>query len=127
MWHIILVEDAKEQCPLEDYFESIVDLKLKAKILRDIDLLEEFGTELGLPHSKIIKTARGNLYELRTKQSSNISRIFYQFASGNRIILLNGFIKKTNKISKQEIIRAYQLLNIWKESNHDKVLSESKK
>lgn len=38
MWHIILVEDAKEQCPLEDYFESIVDLKLKAKILRDIDL-----------------------------------------------------------------------------------------
>lgn len=55
MWHIILVEDAKEQCPLEDYFESIVDLKLKAKILRDIDLLEEFGTELGLPHSKILK------------------------------------------------------------------------
>lgn len=37
------------------------------------------------------------------KTSNNISRIFYFFYCDNKIIMTNGFIKKTNKTPKKEI------------------------
>ena len=43
------------------------------------------------------------MFELRIKFASDISRIFYFFVVDNRIILTNGFIKKTSKTPKSEI------------------------
>ena len=41
--------------------------------------------------------------ELRSKQSSNITRIYYFFFVGKKAILTNGFIKKTKKTPKAEL------------------------
>lgn len=43
---------------------------------------------------------------MRIKFSSDISRIFYIFYVGNKIVVTNGFIKKTQKTPETELERA---------------------
>lgn len=69
-----------------------------AKVLRVIDLLEKFGHNLGLPHSKKVSA---QLYELRIRGAQEV-RLFYIFHK-SRIFLLHGFIKKSQKIPRREI------------------------
>lgn len=77
-----------------------------ARVVHVINLLEKFGNKFGLPHSKMV--SRG-LFELRIPGNQNI-RIFYTF-SGNKAVLLHGFIKKTSKIPSKEIDLAIKRLN----------------
>lgn len=87
------------KAPIEDFLNSI-DGKMRAKALHELSILEEFGNRLREPHSKAV----GNgLFELRVKFASDISRIFYFFVVDNRIILTNGFVKKSAKTPKAEI------------------------
>ncbi|MBQ9982237.1 MAG: type II toxin-antitoxin system RelE/ParE family toxin [Oscillospiraceae bacterium] len=46
------------------------------------------------------------IFELRAKIGSDISRVLYFFVIGRKIILTNGFIKKTQKTPKEEIEKA---------------------
>lgn len=46
------------------------------------------------------------MFELRIKSGSNISRIIYFFYVDRRIILINGFVKKTQKKPRIEIDKA---------------------
>lgn len=50
------------------------------------------------------------LYEIRVEVGSNIFRIFCCFDKGSLVILFNGFQKKTQKNSKQQIERAMKLM-----------------
>jgi phage-related protein len=76
---------------------------MRVKTLGSIDILAEFGNTLREPYSKAI----GNgLFELRIKFAGDISRIFYFFVVDNRIILTNGFVKKTPKTPPGEIALA---------------------
>ena len=91
---------------LDDLVEGFINSLEKpaiAKVLRVIDLLENFGHELGMPHSKKITAA---IYELRIRGRQEI-RFFYCF-KGKNIILLHGFVKKSDKIPKKEIKVAIQ-------------------
>lgn len=54
-----------------------------------------------MPYSKKITI---NLYELRIKGKQEI-RLFYTYKN-NKIIILSGFIKQTNKTPKNEIQKA---------------------
>lgn len=102
-FEIIFYHASNDDCPVLRYLKSIDDKKLYAKILRDIELLKISGNLLHEPYSKSLSHG---LFELRTKQGSNISRIIYFFVVGNKIILTNGFIKKTNKTPKEELNKA---------------------
>lgn len=79
------------------------DDKMKAKILGLIDILEEYGNQLREPYSKAIGDG---IFELRAKVGSDISRVMYFFYYEGRIILTNGFVKKTQKTPKSEIALA---------------------
>ncbi|MFH1142683.1 MAG: type II toxin-antitoxin system RelE/ParE family toxin [Candidatus Uhrbacteria bacterium] len=74
-----------------------------ARAIRTIELLNEFEYRLGLPHSKSI--GKG-LFELRIHGRHNV-RILYVFHK-EYIVLLHGFIKKTNQIPKKEFNTALQ-------------------
>ena len=76
---------------------------MKAKVLRSIMLLEQNGNDLREPFSKPLGDG---IFELRISQSSNVSRVLYFFTLGNKIILTHGFIKKTKKTPRAEILRA---------------------
>ncbi|OGF84895.1 hypothetical protein A2Z63_02185 [Candidatus Giovannonibacteria bacterium RIFCSPLOWO2_02_44_8] len=82
---------------LEDFIKSL-EKPAAAKILRTLDLLEMFGYELGMPHSRKISN---RLFELRIRGTQEI-RIFYTFYK-NEAILLHGFLKKTEQTPQKEI------------------------
>lgn len=93
--------------PAEEFILS-QDNKMKAKIFRNLELLEQRGNELREPYSKHIADG---IFELRSKVSSDISRVMYFFVIGEKIILTNGFIKKTQKTPKSEIELAKKYRN----------------
>ena len=68
-----------------------------------IGILEERGNMLREPYSKYIEDG---IFELRVKVGTDISRVLYFFYVGKKIILTNGFIKKTQKTPKKEIEKA---------------------
>lgn len=72
-----------------------------AKSLRVIELLEEFGSDLGMPHSRHLADG---LLELRIRGTREI-RLFYCFHM-QKIVLLHGYIKKTQKTSEKELSSA---------------------
>lgn len=82
-------------------FISSLNPKMKAKVLMEVDLLEEYGNELG---GKYTKHLDDGIFELRVKVSSDITRILYFFCIGKKIILTNGFIKKHKKRLKKKLI-----------------------
>ena len=79
----------------------IIDLpKMQAKVIKVLDLLENNGPLTGLPYSEHLEDG---IFEIRAKQSTNISRVLYFFTIGRKIILTNGFVKKTQKTPRREI------------------------
>lgn len=97
----IIYYSKNDKYPLIEFLNSLPK-KDQAKILRDIDLLQEFGFSLGMPYIKKMQDSDG-LWELRIKQSSNNYRVFYFSIKDNKIVLLHGFKKKTQKTPKKEI------------------------
>lgn len=77
------------------------------KVLRTIDLLERFGKDLRMPHSKKISE---NLFELRVKGKQEI-RIFYTFRK-NYGALLHLFVKKSQKTPLKELSTAQRRLDL---------------
>ncbi|MCD4708984.1 MAG: type II toxin-antitoxin system RelE/ParE family toxin [Candidatus Sabulitectum sp.] len=73
---------------------------LLARYLRLSDLLLEFGSNIGLPHTKKIEKG---LFELRVKGKEGIARVFFCTKIGKKIIMLHSFIKKSQKTPKKEI------------------------
>lgn len=96
-WNIILYESGNKK-PVEDFIESLQESTI-AKLMRQLDLLEEFGISLQMPHAKPIG---GGLFELRVRGKEE-ARALYIFAKGKNIYLLHGFIKKSNAISEKDL------------------------
>lgn len=93
---------ANGDCPVAEFLDSL-DVKMRAKVLGSIALLEANGPQLREPYSKPLGDG---IFEIRAKQSNNITRVLYFFYVGKHIILTNGFIKKTQKTPSDEITLA---------------------
>lgn len=98
-FNIEYYKDKHGKCPISEFLISL-EPKMRAKALKMILLLEEYGNELTEPYSKHLSDG---LFELRINQGNNISRILYFFIVNQKIILTNGFIKKTQKTPPAEI------------------------
>ena len=102
MIEIIFYDTEDGKCPVQDYLDSLErdEPKLLSKTLRSIDLLETNGHNLRGPYSEPLEKG---IFELSTKQGSDITRVLYFFFVGYKAILTNGFTKKTKKTPKSEI------------------------
>ena len=101
--------------PALETIRSITDLKLKAKVFRSLRLLETFGNQLGEPDTKHL---RNGIYELRTKQGSDIFRNLFFYHRGKVIVVTNGFIKKTQKTPEAEIALAERRRSDYEKENN---------
>lgn len=88
--------------PVKEFLDNL-DVKMRAKMVRTIQILQQNGNELREPYSKPLSDG---IFELRAKVGSDISRVLYFFIVGKTIILTNAFVKKTQKTPKEEIERA---------------------
>ena len=113
MWNIIFYEKEDGITPVQEFLDKLPE-KHHAKALRDIDVLEKYGIALTEPHVKHIK---GKLWELRIKSASDISRVFYFIHVGKNIVLLHGFVKKTQKTPNREIETANKYLEDYDRRN----------
>ncbi len=75
-----------------------------AKFIWVTEMIETFGpAEVGMPH---IKPMGQGLFEIRVKACEGIGRALYCAVKGKVVIILNGFIKKTQKTPANEIALA---------------------
>ncbi len=92
-------EDADGDKPVEEFLLSL-DVKMRAKLLGILEILQEKGNLLREPYSKHLEDG---IFEIRGKVGTDISRVLYFFFYDRKIILTNGFIKKSQKTPKKEI------------------------
>ena len=89
-----------------DFYKDLDD-KVKKKISNVFDLIRQVDR---VPVKFLAPmTGYNGLFEIRVEYQSNIYRIFCCFDQGQLVVLFNGFQKKTQKTSKDEIDRAMRL------------------
>ena len=76
-----------------------------ADYARIVELLMEFGPNLRMPHSRALG---GGLFELRPRGREGIGRSLYCYISGQRVIILHAFLKKTRATPRRDLRIAYQ-------------------
>ena len=102
-WSIELYEKENGQCPVLEFILSLPP-KHQAKAEREIDLLEEFGINLTYPHTRKIEGGSyKDLWELRIKFASDISRIFYFIHLNNKFVLCMVLLKNRIKLPKMNL------------------------
>jgi phage-related protein len=103
-WQVNYYKTEDGESPIEEWLDSLNE-KVRAKIFRNFDLLEQFALDLKEPY---VKPLEDKLYEIRAKDTSGIYRIIYFSYTGKQFIMLNGFTKKTQKTPRKEIALAKQ-------------------
>jgi len=85
--------------PVKEFVDSLHG-RTQHKFFNVVILLEEYGKNLPRPHAQYIAD---DIFELRFVGIEGGVRIFYFFFHENKVVLSNGFIKKTRKAPKREI------------------------
>lgn len=93
--------------PAKDFIMSLPEA-MNAKFLKILEILQKRGYNLREPFSKPLKDG---IFELRAQVGNDISRVLYFFYVGKKVILTNGFIKKTQKTPQKEIDLALKYKN----------------
>ena len=94
--------------PVREWLKDL-SRESKRKIGEDIKTAQ-LGWPLGMP---LIRKIEANLWEVRTKLESGIARVFFT-VDGNYMILLHGFIKKSQKTPQHELKTALDRLGNYR-------------
>jgi len=118
-WSVEYYEKDNGRIPVYDFLVNLSP-KMKAKALREIDLLEEYGTNPNEVSTASIEGFRyKGIWELRIRFAGDISRIFYFTYSKETIVLLSAFVKKTMKTPQIELDRALKYKRDYERSHSD--------
>lgn len=71
-----------------------------SNLLHILDIIEEFGPNIGKPYTA---SMGHGLFEIRARGKEGIGRSLFCTVTGKEIIILNSFIKKTQKTPRKEI------------------------
>ena len=73
---------------------------MRARVFGLLSILQEKGNMLREPYSKHLEDG---IFESRCKFGTDITRVLYFFYYDGKIVLTNGFAKKIQKTSREEI------------------------
>lgn len=107
MYKVIYYTDKRGNSPVEDFIRSL-QLKIRAKVLKWLELLEEYGPNLPRPYADSL---RDKIREIRISHSNLEIRVLYFFWKGKIIVLTNGYFKKDRRTDGSEIERAISCMN----------------
>lgn len=96
-WRAVLYETSTGRQPVEQFIESL-EPATYAKVLRTIELIEVYGPQLGMPHSRRLD---GELSELRVRGKTDV-RLLYGVV-GHTVYILHGFVKKSQQTPQREL------------------------
>lgn len=98
-WNVTYYISSSGNNPVSDFLDSL-DKQTQSKLLRIVANIQEYGLLSVIPHIK--KLSGTPLWEIRVLGKSH-ARIIYVVPTQTKVILLHGFIKKSNKIPSKEI------------------------
>lgn len=88
---------------MRDWLKSLASSEDRKRIGEDIKTVE-FGWPVGMP---VCRPMGDGLYEVRSKLAQNrIARVVFYIDKKGRMILLHGFIKKTQGTPDEDLDRA---------------------
>jgi len=97
--------------PVRDWIKGL-DVENRKAIGADIRTAQ-YGWPIGMP---LIRKLEPGLWEVRTKFKHGIARTLFT-VSGNQLVLLHGFIKKSQKTPPNELRTARQRLKKYQEES----------
>lgn len=103
-FQVLFYEKENGECPVEEFLSGL-DIKMRAKMVGMLQILEEKGNLLREPYSKPLEDG---IFEIRCGLGNRMIRVMYFFYYEGKIILTNGFTKKTQKTPRLEIDLAKQ-------------------
>lgn len=74
-----------------------------ASFLHIAELIEQFGPHIGMPYTRGLGSG---LFEIRARGNEGIARLNYCVLTGKELVILNVFVKKTQKAPGKEITLA---------------------
>ena len=104
----ILFYNASVQAAIETWPAGI-----NASFVRIAEQIEVSGPNLGLPYTKAMGEG---LFEIRARGKEGIGRAFFCCMAGRKVVILHGFIKKTQATPTKDLKTARKRL---KEIEHD--------
>ena len=99
--------------PVGQFLDSLSE-RQQTKILRLLQYIKEYGLSAILPHTK--KLIGTPLWEIRILGKDSI-RVFYAIPLKNVVLILHGFIKKTQKTPTKELRVALTRYSEWRKRN----------
>lgn len=109
MYRIEFAKDENGQSETKEYIRSILmrsdkNSRIKANKINDyMKILQLKGTRAGKP---FVKHIDGDIWELRPLDD----RFMFAVWTGDSFLILNHFVKKTQKTPKREIAKAKKML-----------------
>ena len=96
-WRIIFYNTPSGNYPVKNFIRGLSATK-RAVTIEAIDLLEDFGIELGMPHARPLA---GGLWELRARAADGLIRIIYFTSKKEQrtFVLLHGVEKDQRTIN----------------------------
>lgn len=95
--------------PVREFLDSLSKLQ-QTKILRVINIIRIYGLEQARPYvKKLINTP---FWEIRILGKDNI-RAIYVVPYKNTVLILHGFIKKSQKTPEKELNLVYKRYKEW--------------
>lgn len=111
-WSVDFVILDSGRIPFNDFME-ILTLDEKLEVLAAVDELVEWKNKGWLLPKSKVKHLRNKIFELKIRHKSKISRVLYFFYENQKIIITNGFIKKTEKVPSEELNKAEKLMKMF--------------
>ena len=103
-------QTASSKEPVRDWLKAL-EREDRKSIGEDIKTAQ-FGWPLGMP---LVRKLEKNLWEVRTNIKSGIARVLFAVI-GNQMVLLHGFVKKSQKTPKPDLEIARKRLKLLEDA-----------
>lgn len=97
-WQLVLYTTAAGRSPVAEYLDGL-SAQEAARVTKELELLAEFGSDLGEPH---VRKVDRKLWELRVRGKLQ-HRVLYFAAAEQKLVLLHAFTKKTQRTPPGEL------------------------
>ena len=87
---------------------------IRAYYARITEAMCQYGPNLGMPYTRALGD---ELFEIRARGKEGIARIFYGTVVRSQIMILHGFVKKTDKTPRRELATARRRLREVQDEN----------
>jgi phage-related protein len=98
-WTTEFYVDSTGASPVEEFLDTL-DSKTRARFRWSMEQLRIRNVQAKAP---LVKHLEDKLWELREESQTNIYRVIYFFFTGQRIVFLHGFQKKSQKLPAKEL------------------------